>query len=109
MVAHELLAGFVPLRKKGKLPFTTVSLAYSLDAFALLALAQGQPERAQILLSASDAYRQSIHTDLLPPERSEREKLLDAVNSALPIETISSLAGRGRGMSHDEAVDFALS
>ena len=31
VVAHELSAGFVPLRKKGKLPFTTVSLAYSLE------------------------------------------------------------------------------
>lgn len=31
VVAHQLSAGFVPLRKKGKLPFTTVSLAYSLE------------------------------------------------------------------------------
>lgn len=30
-VAHQLSAGFVPLRKKGKLPHTTVSIAYSLE------------------------------------------------------------------------------
>ncbi|MDB5510430.1 MAG: apt [Hyphomicrobiales bacterium] len=30
-VAHQLSAGFVPLRKKGKLPHTTVSVAYSLE------------------------------------------------------------------------------
>jgi predicted ATPase/transcriptional regulator with XRE-family HTH domain len=83
-------------------------LTYSLDAFAALALAQAQPERAQILLSASDAHRQLIHTDLLPPERAEREKLLAAVGSLLPPENISSLAERGRGMSHEEAVEFAL-
>ena len=30
-VAHQLSAGFVPLRKKGKLPHTTVRIAYSLE------------------------------------------------------------------------------
>ena len=30
-VAHQLSAGFVPMRKKGKLPHTTVSIAYSLE------------------------------------------------------------------------------
>jgi len=30
-VAHELAAGFVPIRKKGKLPHTTVRVAYSLE------------------------------------------------------------------------------
>ena len=30
-VAHQLSAGFEPLRKKGKLPHTTLSVAYSLE------------------------------------------------------------------------------
>lgn len=30
-VAHQLEAGFVPIRKKGKLPHTTVKIAYSLE------------------------------------------------------------------------------
>ncbi|MGO9360909.1 MAG: adenine phosphoribosyltransferase [Xanthobacteraceae bacterium] len=30
-VAHQLSAGFVPIRKKGKLPHTTVKIAYSLE------------------------------------------------------------------------------
>ena len=30
-VAHQLSAGFVPMRKKGKLPHATVSIAYSLE------------------------------------------------------------------------------
>jgi adenine phosphoribosyltransferase len=31
VVAHQLSAGFVPIRKKGKLPHTTVRIAYSLE------------------------------------------------------------------------------
>src|SRR5918997_5867822 len=30
-VAHQLSAGFVPIRKKGKLPHATVRIAYSLE------------------------------------------------------------------------------
>lgn len=30
-VAHQLSAGFVPIRKKGKLPFDTVSMSYALE------------------------------------------------------------------------------
>ena len=30
-IAHQLSCGFVPIRKKGKLPHTTVSMAYALE------------------------------------------------------------------------------
>lgn len=30
-VAHQLSSGFVPIRKKGKLPHKTVSIAYALE------------------------------------------------------------------------------
>src|SRR5512138_2482131 len=30
-IAHQLSAGFVPIRKKGKLPYETVRIAYSLE------------------------------------------------------------------------------
>src|SRR5437764_13531124 len=30
-VAHQVSAGFVPIRKKGKLPHTTVRMAYALE------------------------------------------------------------------------------
>jgi adenine phosphoribosyltransferase len=30
-VAHQLLAGFIPLRKKGKLPHKTIAVEYALE------------------------------------------------------------------------------
>jgi len=48
-VAHQVSAGFVPIRKKGKLPHTTVRIAYSLeygiDEMEMHADAIGQGER----------------------------------------------------------------
>jgi adenine phosphoribosyltransferase len=53
VVAHQLLAGFVPIRKKGKLPHTTVSLAYSLeygiDEMEIHTDAIGQGERVLLV------------------------------------------------------------
>jgi len=52
-VAHQLCAGFVPIRKKGKLPHTTVSLAYSLeygiDEMEIHTDAIGQGERVLLV------------------------------------------------------------
>ena len=52
-VAHQLSAGFVPIRKKGKLPHQTVSIAYSLeygvDAMEIHADAIGQEGRVLLI------------------------------------------------------------
>ena len=53
VVAHQLSAGFVPIRKKGKLPHTTVSMAYSLeyglDEMEIHTDAIGQGERVLLV------------------------------------------------------------
>jgi adenine phosphoribosyltransferase len=52
-VAHQLSAGFIPIRKKGKLPHTTVRLAYSLeyglDEIEMHTDAIGQGERVLLV------------------------------------------------------------
>jgi len=52
-VAHQLAAGFVPIRKKGKLPHETVRIAYSLeygvDEMEMHADAIGQEERVLLI------------------------------------------------------------
>ena len=52
-VAHQLSAGFVPIRKKGRLPHATVSIAYSLeygvDSMEIHTDAIGQEERVLLV------------------------------------------------------------
>ena len=52
-VAHQLSAGFIPIRKKGKLPHTTISMAYSLeygiDEMEIHTDAIGQGERVLLV------------------------------------------------------------
>src|SRR5918998_31894 len=52
-VAHQLAAGFVPIRKKGKLPHETVRIAYSLeygiDEMEVHADAIGSEERVLLI------------------------------------------------------------
>src|SRR6187549_3243662 len=52
-VAHQLSAGFVPIRKKGKLPHETVRIAYSLeygvDEMEIHTDAIGQEERVILI------------------------------------------------------------
>src|SRR5215467_10038288 len=52
-VAHQVSAGFVPIRKKGKLPHTTVRIAYSLeyglDEMEMHEDAVGQGERVVLV------------------------------------------------------------
>ena len=52
-VAHQLAAGFVPIRKKGKLPHETVRIAYSLeygiDEMEVHADALGSEERVLLI------------------------------------------------------------
>src|SRR4029450_630137 len=52
-IAHQLSSGFVPIRKKGKLPHETVRIAYSLeygvDEMEMHADAIGQEERVLLI------------------------------------------------------------
>src|SRR5437899_2180420 len=63
-VAHQVSAGFVPIRKKGKLPHTTVRVAYSLEyglGLRILALRGASP------LEGGDAPRSASMRRPRPP------------------------------------------
>src|SRR6201995_2878141 len=58
-VAHQVSAGFVPIRKKGKLPHTTVRIAYSLE--------YGLDEIERHADSVHPGERVSLVDDLIAP------------------------------------------
>lgn len=85
------------------------ALAYSLESFARLALLHTRWERAARLFGAAEALREVIRTGLLPVERDERDRDLQAVESALGADAFSAAWDAGRALTLDEALAEALS
>ena len=54
-MAHQLSAGFIPIRKKGKLPFTTVAETYELEYGSATVELHTDAVRAGGVASISDA------------------------------------------------------
>ncbi len=83
-VAHQLSAGFVPIRKKGKLPHETVRIAYSLeygvDEMEIHTDAIGQEERVILVddliatggtaIAATNLFARSAPTSSPPASSS---------------------------------------
>ncbi|NLF15337.1 MAG: tetratricopeptide repeat protein [Anaerolineaceae bacterium] len=81
---------------------------YSLEAFAYLATARGQFERAARLFGAAERLGESIGTLMAPSERVEHERDVAAVTAALGEAAFAAERARGRAMAQDEAIAYAL-
>jgi predicted ATPase/class 3 adenylate cyclase len=84
------------------------AVANMLENFAFMARAEGQPDRAARLLGAAEAIRDEIQVDMTPWEREEYEREVAALREVLPDETFAAEWAAGRGLTLDEAVDFAV-
>ena len=64
-VAHQVSAGFVPIRKKGKLPHTTVRIAYSLEyGIDEMEIHEDAVKKGERVILVDDLI--AAHGDLLP-------------------------------------------
>jgi len=86
----------------------TWGLALCLDAFACLAEAQVQPERAGRLLGAEAAMREAVDVPIYPTIRPEHERCLTATRETLGKDRFAAAWSAGRAMSLEEAVAYAL-
>jgi predicted ATPase/DNA-binding CsgD family transcriptional regulator len=89
----------------GRIPW---GATYVLDGFARLAAAQGEAVRALRLGGATDALRQTYGVTIGPTEQAAFRRRLEPAWLALGEQAGETAWERGRSMTLEEAVDFAL-
>lgn len=83
-------------------------IGYSLSGFAVLAAAQGELERATQLSGAVATLESLLGSFLEAPLQFEYERELDAVRESLDEETYVAFWNKGRAMTTEQAIDYAL-
>ncbi|BCM93381.1 putative HTH-type transcriptional regulator [Abditibacteriota bacterium] len=83
-----------------------VGMPYILESYAYLALEEGYPRRAALLLGAADSSREVVspRQELV---KSEYESYLEILRLRLDASTFDAAWQKGREMSIDEALDEA--
>jgi hypothetical protein len=85
------------------------AVAHHLESFAFIAAAQSQPVRAATLLGAAEAVRERIKSGMTPMERREYARFVDDLRALPNQDAISKAWAEGRGLTMEEAIQFALS
>jgi len=83
-------------------------IARSLEGLANLAMSTKEVERAAILCGAAQALRASIGEPLPPAGRRDHERLLRAIRAASKSRSLKGALARGRAMTYDQALDYAV-
>ena len=77
-------------------------------AFATLAIAQKQPEKATRLFGAAETFVASIRLEISPAERAHYDQAIAAARAALGKEGFNAAWAEGRGMTMEQAIAYAL-
>jgi tetratricopeptide (TPR) repeat protein len=100
--ATNELSSWISLKTYG------VATAYPLEAFAVLAAAQDQMERAARLLGAVESLSVSIHFEMSAKERAEHDQAIVSARAALGEEAFAAAWAEGRVMTMEQAIAYAL-
>ena len=84
------------------------NIAYSLEASIALAVAQGDMRRAARLFGATETFYAQLRFLLSPLERDNHDRHAAAIRAALGEAVFSALRAEGRGMTMEQAVEYAL-
>jgi tetratricopeptide (TPR) repeat protein len=83
-------------------------IAYVLEDMGCLAALQGQPERALRLSGAAEGLREEIGAPRSPSEQDKLQPILEPACEALGEAATEENLAEGRGMSLEQAMDYAL-
>jgi DNA-binding CsgD family transcriptional regulator len=83
-------------------------LGMALETLAWMAADQGQPERAALLLGSAQRVRDSSSVTLLELHRQQHERSVSLVVRAFGQKAFDAAYARGRAMTIDEGVAFAV-
>jgi len=83
-------------------------IGYCFEGLAAVLAFTGQPEAAAQLLGAAEALREGLGVELAPAERETHEETAAAIRSALGEEQFSAAWRRGRELSLEQAIAYAL-
>ena len=87
---------------------TWIGTPYYLESFAILAVAEGQPERAVRLLAAAARTREQQHSHAQPLVVSQNEHYLSMLHAMLDEARFEVAWNEGRAMTVRAAVAYAL-
>jgi non-specific serine/threonine protein kinase len=84
------------------------TVAYPIEAFAVLAAAQNQLERSTRLFGAAEILYLPLRFEMSAKERAEHDQAIAAARAALGEDVFAAAYEEGKKMTIDEAVAFAL-
>jgi predicted ATPase/class 3 adenylate cyclase len=84
------------------------AVAHQLECIAFIARAREQGERAVKLLGAAEALREVSNSPRTPQEDITHRQEVTVLRAGMSGKTFDSLWAKGRSMSMEQAIDFAL-
>jgi predicted ATPase/class 3 adenylate cyclase len=84
------------------------AIANQLECFALIALAEEEPQRAAILFGAAEALREKVQSPMTDYEQVEYDRSIIQLRYMLPETEINSFWVEGRSMTMEQAIQFVL-
>jgi hypothetical protein len=84
------------------------AIADSLERLGRLSVAAGRGERAAVLLGSAEELRETVGTVIDPVDKPEHDEALAKVKADLSKAAFDAAWAKGRALSVDEAVAYAL-